>query len=174
MARRADIVATAEAYMGALSYRYDAANPDRYTNPEAGFDCSGFVSFVLTQAGIALPDYIGLDGERRTIRHASEFWDHFGVAVHPDLRQAGDLAFFSRNGSFPTHIGIVVSTNAFIHAPGRDGTAVTIEPLVTTPITHDESSPYRQLYSQNPIGFKAATEVLDEPTYRYHQQTLEA
>lgn len=85
------------------------------------------------------------------MRHCNEYFDRFGVLIHWQDRQAGDLTFWSRNGLIPTHIGLLINRDWYIHAPGKDGTSVTIDHLRVAPI------PYRhenQLYFENPIGFK--------------------
>jgi cell wall-associated NlpC family hydrolase len=86
------------------------------TTPDTGFDCSGFVGYVLRQHGIDMP---------RTV--AEQF--SAGRPVAQDDIQAGDLVFFTTTGPGATHIGIVVSAGAewkFVHAPA-DGASVRIE-----------------------------------------------
>ena len=39
---------------------YVIGHPELGQSSEKGFDCSGFARFVLTQAGICIPDYIGI------------------------------------------------------------------------------------------------------------------
>lgn len=135
-----------------------------------GFDCSGFVTFVLNQAGLTIPDYIGQDGENRPIRHANEYWDNYGIAVHEGLQQGGDLVFFSHNGLFPSHVGIMLDEGEYIHASGRDNPSVEVKPLIfrQIPVTDREQA----IYSRSPIGFKSPTYALDDPSYRYHQQRI--
>ena len=86
------------------------------TSPETGFDCSGFVGYVLRQHGVELP---------RTV--VEQF--AAGRAVAQDEIQAGDLVFFSTTGPGATHVGLVVTTASrweFIHAPA-DGANVRVE-----------------------------------------------
>ena len=91
-------------------YRWGGSSPD------TGFDCSGFVSYVLRQHGIVLP---------RTT--ADQF-----AAGQPVIRSdvsPGDLVFFSTIGPGPTHVGIVIEagdTPLFIHSPA-DGSSVRTE-----------------------------------------------
>lgn len=106
----------------------------------------------------------------RPIRHANEYWDKYGIAVHDDLVQPADLIFFSRNGQFPTHIGIVRDEETFIHSPGTDKTSVCIEALELEPIKSKRSEGL--IYSRNPIGFKAPVHTVVQPTYRYHQSAI--
>jgi len=152
--------------------KYVYGNPELGQDPESGFDCSGFVTFVLNHAGLQVPDYMGQDGNLRPIRHASEYWDHYGVTVHADLRQPGDLIFFSRTGEYPSHIGIVRDQETYIHSPGQDGQQVCVAPIEKCPITGEYKKASRKLYVENPIGYKVPTVALDEPNYRYHQRIL--
>jgi len=112
-----------------------------------------------------------MDGVQRPIRHANEFWDHYGASFQiPPER--GDLIFFSRHGLFPTHIGIVQDEEHFIHAPGVDNTKVIIGRIATEDILVDHNAS-RILFVTNPIGFKAPTLPHSSPTYRHHQQLAE-
>lgn len=156
--------------VGSPSIRYVANHPELGMSPTEGFDCSGFVGYVLQQAGVHVPDFIGMDGQQRPIRHASEFWDHYGVGVHTP--EPGDLVFFSRNGRFPTHIGILQDAGHYIHAPGKDNTKVCVAELAYENIATAGVPEQRLLYATNPIGFKAPVKALSEPSYRYHQQIL--
>ncbi|MDD2483151.1 MAG: NlpC/P60 family protein [Candidatus Shapirobacteria bacterium] len=110
---------------------------------ETGFDCSGFVKYVLQKSGISVP------GE---IRHASEFFDHFGVLTH--IPRQGDLVFFSRNGLVPRHVGIMINNQEYIHSPGKNGERIEIKKLEETEILLEHPN---QLYLKNPIGFKTPT-----------------
>lgn len=112
-----------------------------------------------------------MDNERRPLRHANEFWDHYGAYVLTPPER-GDLIFFTRHGLFPTHIGIVNDKESYIHAPGHDDTRVCIEPIEYFDITAG-STLGRMLFKSNPIGFKAPTIPILKPTYRYHQQLAE-
>lgn len=90
-------------------------------SPEEGFDCSGFVSYVLRQHAVTLP---------RTV--AEQF--AAGEQVARDDLRAGDLVFFSTTGPGATHVGLVVGTDTaieFVHAPA-DGASVRVERLDTS------------------------------------------
>lgn len=126
--------------------------------------------YVLNQAGLHVPDYIGIDGVRRPVRHANEFWDNYGIAVHHDAYQSGDLILFSKNGHLPTHIGIVRDEESYIHAPGREHTRVTVDAIAHEAILH--AGIIRAPYSINPIGFKSPVMPVAQPTLRYHQQLI--
>ncbi len=93
------IIATARRYLGS---RYVRGG----TTP-AGFDCSGFVQYVLRQHGIRVS---------RTSR--TQFRD--GTPVSRDQLQPGDVVFFRdtyRAGI--SHVGIFIGGDEFIHAGNR-------------------------------------------------------
>lgn len=84
------------------------------TQPETGFDCSGFVRYVFREAAnITLPP---------TARAISQI----GKAVKKDELQPGDLVFFNTLKSAFSHVGIYIGNNQFIHAP-RAGGLVRVE-----------------------------------------------
>ena len=85
------------------------------------------------------------------------------------IPEAGDLVFFSRDGLFPTHVGIMDSADSYIHSPGKDGTVVTVEHLAIRSIKKRTDN-RRQFYTFNPIGFKAPTLPLESTSLRYHQR----
>ena len=167
---REAIVTIASDLVGAPSIKYNSGHPDYGQSPTDGFDCSGFVRYVLQEAGLSIPDYIGMDGLRRPIRHANEFWDHYGIGVHDEYAQPGDLLFFSREGTFPTHVGIVAAAGAFIHAPGIAESRVERSIIEFEEIASNGMK--RQIYKRNPIGFKSPVVPIASPTYRYHQRPL--
>jgi cell wall-associated NlpC family hydrolase len=81
-----------------------------------GFDCSGFVQYVFARQGIRIP---------RTVRLQAES----GARVrHPE---AGDLVFFATDGGKPSHVGIALGPDRFIHAPSSRG-VVRVEPFAST------------------------------------------
>ena len=83
------------------------------SNPNSGFDCSGFVSYVFKEgADIKLPRS---SREMRTV----------GKAVDLKSLKPGDLIFFRINTS---HVGIYIGDNRFIHAPST-GRSVAIDSL---------------------------------------------
>lgn len=167
---RETITTIAQELIGAPSVRYDSHHPECGGSPTKGFDCSGFVGYVLREAGLVIPNFIGLDGMTRPIRHASEFWDHYGVATHSDFALPGDLIVFSRHGVRPTHIGILFDQTTYIHAPGVDESYVKRE--IITPEIIARRAIAGQIYGRNPIGFKTPTVPIDQPTYRWHQRTI--
>jgi cell wall-associated NlpC family hydrolase len=94
------IVGTAMSLRGA-PYRNGGSDP-------SGFDCSGFVSYVFAQQGLALP------------RTVAEQYDA-GRGVPTDSLAPGDLVFFTTVAPGASHVGIVVSADLFVHAPSSNG-----------------------------------------------------
>jgi cell wall-associated NlpC family hydrolase len=94
-----------------VPYRNGGADP-------TGFDCSGFTQYVFAQAGVALP---------REVRNQFER----GMSVKPPELLPGDLVFFSTNGPGATHVGVVVNSDWFVHAPSSTG-VVRVERLSAT------------------------------------------
>jgi len=78
------------------------------TDPESGFDCSGFTQYVFARNGLALP---------REVRDQYRVGD----TVKPEEVAAGDLLFFTTTAPGPTHVGIALGGDAFIHAPSSTG-----------------------------------------------------
>ena len=89
-------------------------------NPESGFDCSGFVSYVfLHSIGLTLP-----------ATSAAQFVSGIKVA-RSDMR-SGDLVFFRTSGKKRiSHVGIYLDDGRFIHAPSS-GKVVRIDSLDET------------------------------------------
>lgn len=136
------IVEAAMKYEGFASMRY--RNRDMGKDP-SGFDCSGFVLFVLLQVGFPIS---------QEVRHCNQFFDRFGVLVHPDLHKKGDLVFFSRNGYCPNHMGIMISNDRYIHSPGKADRRVIVSHLKMTSLVPRIRARTEQIYNKNPIGFK--------------------
>ena len=93
------ILAEAQKYLG-CPYRAGGASP-------SGFDCSGFVYYVLKQVGLS------------PYRTPSEQYK-MGTKVEKSALQVGDLVFFG-SGSI-THAGIYAGGGQFIHAPNSRAT----------------------------------------------------
>jgi cell wall-associated NlpC family hydrolase len=91
------------AYLG-VPYLWGGSTP-------TGFDCSGLVSYVYAQLGVALPHF------------AAAQWG-FGVAVPTAELQPGDLVFFDKLD----HVGIYLGNDEFIDAP-HTGSFVRIDTL---------------------------------------------
>lgn len=91
-----EILSEAQKYLG-CPYVYGGASP-------SGFDCSGFVYYVLKNLGYS--PYRTPADQIKT-----------GVSVSKENLQPGDIVFFSGNGSSITHVGIYAGDGQFIHAP---------------------------------------------------------
>lgn len=94
----AQIVATAKQYLG-IPYKYGGSSPS------TGFDCSGFVYYVLKQ--------LGYSPYRTTSTQYT-----MGTYVAKEDLQPGDLVFFQ--GTYKagiSHVGIYVGDGKFIHSP---------------------------------------------------------
>ncbi|MBR5381756.1 MAG: C40 family peptidase [Oscillospiraceae bacterium] len=93
-------------------------------SPSRGFDCSGLVYYVYGQHGYNL--------ERR----ASHQYRDNGYSISKSELQAGDLVFFSTNGSSVTHVGIYIGDDQFVHASTSD-TGVIISDLTSSYYTRN-------------------------------------
>lgn len=100
-----------------VPYRYGSSDPN------VGFDCSGFISYVYTHFGIEVP------------RSSANFTD-VGTPVEIDSAAPGDLVLFT--GTDPEsgtvgHIGIVTKNDRdgleFIHSSSGKQYSVTVTPL---------------------------------------------
>lgn len=80
----------------------------------AGFDCSGFVSYVEGMSGVSLP-------------RTSQAQSTVGTYVPVSQLQAGDLVFWGGVGS-AYHVGIYVGNGTYIHAP-TPGQSVTYQTM---------------------------------------------
>jgi cell wall-associated NlpC family hydrolase len=104
----ATILQVASKYVG-TPYVFGGETP-------AGFDCSGFVAFVFSQFGLALPHSV--HGENR-----------MGILIKPEDAQPGDLVVFDDL----SHDGIYAGNGNFYHAP-RPGDFVKLAPIFTSNI----------------------------------------
>jgi cell wall-associated NlpC family hydrolase len=84
-------------------------------DPKTGFDCSGFVRYVFARHAIGMA--------RTVIEQYGE-----GLPVRLTDLRAGDLVFFSTTGPGPTHVGIALNHDQFVHAPTTNG-VVRVEPI---------------------------------------------
>ncbi|NJP37565.1 NlpC/P60 family protein [Alkalicoccus luteus] len=75
----------------------------------SGFDCSGFIQYAFKENGKNLP------------RTVAQMWD---AGTRVDQPQKGDLVFFeTRTG--PSHAGIYLGNNKFLHSGSSTGVTVT-------------------------------------------------
>ena len=97
-----DIVAEAQKYLG-TPYVYGGASP-------SGFDCSGFVYYVLKQ--------LGFSPYRTPVDQYNQ-----GTYVEKGSLQPGDIVFFAGTyASGISHVGIYVGGGQFIHSPNSRST----------------------------------------------------
>ncbi|MCL2877539.1 MAG: LysM peptidoglycan-binding domain-containing protein [Acidobacteria bacterium] len=76
------------------------------TSEKTGLDCSALVKNLFDKFGFTLP------------RSSREQYKHGEKVAKEDL-QKGDLVFFSSSGKTPTHVGIYIGNNQFLHAASR-------------------------------------------------------
>ena len=101
---REQIVETAKKYIG-TRYRFGG-------NSSRGFDCSGFVRHVFAKFDIRLP-------------HSSAGQYHQARHIKKDEALPGDLVFFTTYRPGPSHVGIYIGNDRFIHSP-RPGKRIQI------------------------------------------------
>ncbi|MDR5820090.1 NlpC/P60 family protein [Caballeronia sp. LZ043] len=114
--------------------------------PDAGFDCSGLVRYVVGRAA-------SVDLPRTTGEMSSR-----GESVEPDEIAAGDLIFFNTTGRAHSHVGIYVGKLRFVNAPSTGGT-VRLDYL-TNPYWAKRFDGIRRVAAP-----KAAPTPFDGPTY---------
>lgn len=97
-----EILAEAKKYLG-VPYVYGGASP-------SGFDCSGFVYYVLKQVGIS------------AYRTPADQWNQGSSVARSDL-EPGDVVFFANTaGAGLSHVGIYAGSGQFIHSPNSRST----------------------------------------------------
>lgn len=106
-------------------------------NSIRGIDCSAYVQKVFRFLNVPLP------------RTAREQFNH-GQDIPREELATGDLVFFKTYAHFPSHVGIYLGNNKFIHASSV-GKRVTIDSL---------EAPY---YSKRFIGGKRLVDEPDAP-----------
>jgi cell wall-associated NlpC family hydrolase len=117
-------------------YRYGGRTP-------AGFDCSGFVGYVFSEAaGLVLP--------RR-----SEDIVRVGDPLELTSLEAGDLVFFNTLGRRYSHVGIYIGDGRFVHAPTRGG-RVRVE-RITDPYWRARYNAARRIGSVRPAQVASST-----------------
>jgi hypothetical protein len=100
-----EIIEYAKAYLG-VKYIYGSMNPNR------GFDCSGYINYVLSHFDISV--------NRNSAAMANN-----GTAVNRDELIQGDLVFFATGrGRGITHVGMYIGGGRFIHSSSWRGRVV--------------------------------------------------
>lgn len=96
----AKLIDTAEQYLG-TPYAWGGRAP-------GGFDCSGFVGYVMSQYDIDVP------------RTAADMYANGNTT---SLKE-GDLVFFTTYGAGATHVGIYIGNDQFISATSSHGVKI--------------------------------------------------
>jgi cell wall-associated NlpC family hydrolase len=104
----ATILQVASKYVG-TPYVFGGETP-------GGFDCSGYVAFVFSQFGLALP-------------HSVHGQNRMGILIKPEDAVPGDLVVFDDL----SHDGIFAGNGNFYHSP-RPGDSVKLAPIFTSNI----------------------------------------
>ncbi|MEH7612583.1 C40 family peptidase, partial [Gottfriedia acidiceleris] len=100
------LITLSKKYSG-VPYIWGGENP-------SGFDCSGFISYVFKESGLSLP---------RT--NVAGYWYNSSNLKTVDDFQPGDLIFFQNTYTYgPSHMGIVINDNEFIHASSSSGVTI--------------------------------------------------
>ena len=107
------VVAAAARFLG---------KPYRFGAESGAFDCSGFVRRVFARIGIDLP-------------HSAREQFALGDRVRRDDLEPGDLVFFDTHRHAPTHVGIYVGDDKFVHAASHGG-QVQVDSLTDTYYAH--------------------------------------
>jgi len=79
-------------------------------NTPSGFDCSGFLNYVYNKQGVSIP------------RTVETLWNSTTPVSAP---QKGDIVFFTTYQPGPSHAGIYMGNNQFIHAGSSTGVTIT-------------------------------------------------
>ncbi|MTH15784.1 C40 family peptidase [Flavobacterium sp. LC2016-01] len=119
---RDSIIAYAKKYLG-TPYLYASSNPEK------GFDCSGFISYVFHHFDVDLP-------------RSSGSYKNLGKALNPEDFKVGDILVFYgyKDKTMIGHLGIICEANGmqskFIHASSGKVNSVTITSLATEHYTN--------------------------------------
>lgn len=94
------MLAAASRHVG-VRYQWGGMSP-------RGFDCSGFIGYVMRAVGVSVP------------RTTYAMWVS-GRPVSRDALTVGDIVFFNTTRPGPSHAGIYIGNNQFIHASSGFG-----------------------------------------------------
>lgn len=92
-----------------VAYSLEGTPYRRGGSSPSGFDCSGYVSYIMAKHGIVLPR--STDAMFRAVDK-----------IDSSELAPGDLVFFTTYKAGPSHVGIYVGDNTFIHAPSTGRT----------------------------------------------------
>lgn len=95
------VVQTAKSLRG-VPYAWGGTTP-------RGFDCSGYLNYVFAQHNISLP------------RTTADIWAYGTSVSSPSI---GDIVFFETYKPGPSHAGIYIGNNQFIHASSSSGVTI--------------------------------------------------
>ena len=98
------LVKMARTFLG-LPYRWGGMSERR------GVDCSGLVKVLFAKLHVELPR-----SSREQIQSGKE--------ISLDQLETGDLVFFSNQGEIPTHVGIYLGNDQFLHAEQKAGRVI--------------------------------------------------
>jgi cell wall-associated NlpC family hydrolase len=110
-------------------------------DPATGLDCSGLVRHVFLSEGLTVP---------RTV--AEQF--NIGLTVNRSDLRPGDLVFFDTTEPGPSHVGIAIDSETFVHAPGSGG-VVRVERL-TARYWQDRLRGIRRIAVRGPVRAREA------------------
>lgn len=84
-----------------VRYRWGGTSP-------RGFDCSGFITYVMRAVGVQVP------------RTTYAMWAT-GTPVPREALKVGDIVFFNTTRPGPSHAGVYIGNNQFIHSSSGFG-----------------------------------------------------
>ena len=98
-----NVIMTGRSYMG-VPYVWGGEDP-------SGFDCSGFIQYVYAKHGIDLP-------------RTADIQFNVGKVIKFGDEKPGDLVFFETYCPGPSHVGIYLGRDYFLHASSSRGVTV--------------------------------------------------
>ncbi len=98
-----NVIMTGRSFMG-VPYVWGGEDP-------SGFDCSGFIQYVYAKHGISLP-------------RTADIQFNVGKVIKFGDEKPGDLVFFETYCPGPSHVGIYLGRDYFLHASSSRGVTV--------------------------------------------------